>query len=136
MGHQVMRIYGQHQVIKLGNQTNEITAQYRFIPSYLMEITVVLTNVDINNLFLSLRYCISTVAYSHFNTGIKVTDILHTATVTLCLSINLIASIKPENMHIFWDALQSFAMANLKFLRLFTQLPTHRKQSPLYRKIS
>jgi methyl coenzyme M reductase subunit C len=51
-----MRIYGQHKVIKLGNQTSEMTAQCRFISSYVIETTVVLTKVyvDISDLFLSL----------------------------------------------------------------------------------
>jgi len=50
-----MRIYRQHQVIKLGNQTSKMTAQYRF-STYLIKITVILTNVyvDITDLFLSL----------------------------------------------------------------------------------
>ena len=51
-----MRIYEQHKVIKLGNQTSEMTAQCRFISSYVIETTVVLTkvDVDISDLFLSL----------------------------------------------------------------------------------
>jgi hypothetical protein len=50
-----MRIFRQHGVIKLGNQTSKIKAQYKFGSTYLIKITVILTEayVDITDLFLA-----------------------------------------------------------------------------------
>jgi hypothetical protein len=64
-------------------------SQYRF-STYLIKITVILTKVyvDITDLFLSLCYCVSTLAYSHFNSGVKMTDLRHDTTVRLCPGVS------------------------------------------------
>ena len=72
-----------------------------------------------------------TLAYSHFNSDVKMTNMLHSTTVRLCPGVSKLL-VYSQQKCIYFGILQSAAMAYPKFLVPFTQFLPHRKHSTHY----
>ena len=107
------------------NGTRHMVEQNVYISSYIREIELVLSKLytDIGEVFFALELTSLTKLTVSLLPSKKLKYILQRILINLEPGIGLIATLKPEFMYIFYEAIQITAVASPHAIRLFLQMP-------------